>query len=48
MWVADISYIWTIEGWLYLASVKALYLRRIIGWDMAEWMTKDLVVTALK
>jgi transposase InsO family protein len=48
VWVADITYIWTSEGWLYLASVMDLYSRRIIGWEMAERMTKDLVVTALK
>nr|WP_259457969.1 IS3 family transposase [Salipaludibacillus neizhouensis] len=48
VWVADITYIWTSEGWLYLASVMDLYSRRIIGWEMDGRMTKELVVTALK
>lgn len=47
-WVADITYIWTSEGWLYLASIMELYSRRIIGWEMGERMTKELVITALK
>ncbi|WP_259458015.1 IS3 family transposase [Salipaludibacillus neizhouensis] len=48
VWVADITYIWSSEGWLYLASVMDLYSRRIIGWEMDGRMTKELVVTALK
>lgn len=35
-WVSDITYIWTDEGWLYLAVVLELYSRRVIGWAMAE------------
>lgn len=47
-WVADITYIWTSEGWLYLATIMELFSRRIIGWAMAERMTKELVIIALK
>ena len=46
-WVADITYIWTWEGWLYLAVVEDLYARMIVGWSMAERMTSRLVVDAL-
>ena len=45
-WVADITYIWTWEGWLYLAVVEDLYARMIVGWSMAERMTSRLVVDA--
>lgn len=47
-WVTDITYIPTLEGWLYLASVMDLYSRKIIGWHMSERMTKELVLQALK
>jgi len=42
-WVSDITYIWTEEGWLYLAVVLELYSRRIIGWAIGERMTATLV-----
>jgi putative transposase len=47
-WVADITYIWTKEGWLYLATIMDLFSRRIIGWQMSHRMTKELVMVALK
>lgn len=47
-WVADITYIWTSAGWLYLATIMDLFSRRIIGWAMSERMTKDLVILSLK
>ncbi len=47
-WVTDITYIWTRQGWLYLASVMDLFSRRIIGWAMDKRMTKELVITALR
>lgn len=47
-WVADITYILTREGWLYLAAVEDLYARRIVGWAMAEHMESRLVVDALE
>jgi putative transposase len=46
-WVSDITYIWTDEGWLYLAVVLELYSRRVIGWAIAERMTATLVCDAL-
>jgi len=47
-WTADITYIATAEGWLYLAIVLDLYTRQIVGWAMRERMTKDLVIDALR
>jgi putative transposase len=47
-WTADITYIPTGEGWLYLAVVLDLYTRQIVGWAMRERMTKDLVIDALR
>lgn len=38
-WAGDITYLWTDEGWLYLAVVQDLYSRRVIGWAMSERMT---------
>lgn len=46
-WVADFTYIWTAEGWLYTAAVLDLYSRRIVGWSMQASMTSQLVVNAL-
>jgi len=47
IWVADITYINTQEGWLYLAAVLDLYSRRIIGWAMGERIDTSLVLKAL-
>ena len=46
-WVSDITYLWTDEGWLYLAVVLDLYSRLVVGWAMAERMTAGLVCEAL-
>lgn len=46
-WVADFTYIWTAEGWLYVAAVLDLYSRRIVGWSMHASMTSQLVADAL-
>jgi len=46
-WVADFTYIWTAEGWLYVAAVLDLYSRRIVGWSMHDSMTSQLVADAL-
>ncbi len=46
-WVADITYIPTREGWLYLAAVEDLYSRRVVGWSMADHRESRLVVDAL-
>ena len=48
LWVADITYLRTREGWLYLAAVQDAYSRRIVGWSMADHMRHDLVVDALQ
>ena len=48
VWLADITYIWTREGWLYLAAVEDLYSRMVVGWSMAEHMESRLVVDALE
>lgn len=47
-WVADITYIPTREGWLYLAVVEDLYSRRVVGWSMAAHLESRLVVDALE
>jgi putative transposase len=46
-WVSDITYLWTDEGWLYLATVIDLFSRRVIGWALSERMTADLACEAL-
>lgn len=46
-WVADFTYIWTAEGWLYVAAVIDLFSRRVVGWSMSETMTAQLVTDAL-
>lgn len=47
VWVTDITYTWTSQGWLYLATIMDLFLRRIIGWSMDKRMTKELVILSL-
>jgi putative transposase len=46
-WVADITYLRTWEGWLYLVAVQDLFSRRIVGWSMADHMRTELVSDAL-
>jgi putative transposase len=46
-WVADFTYIWTEEGWLFFAVVMDLFSRRIVGWSMSSEMTAQLVTDAL-
>ena len=46
-WVSDITYIWTHEGWLYLAGVKDLYTKELVGYAINKRMTADLVCHAL-
>jgi putative transposase len=46
-WVADFTYIWTAEGWLYVAAVLDLFSRRVVGWSMSAAMTVELVTDAL-
>jgi putative transposase len=46
-WAADITYIPTRQGYLYLAVVMDLYSRRIVGWSMSQWISRHLVIDAL-
>ena len=48
VYVSDITYIWTYEGWLYLAVILDLFSRRVIGWSMNNRITKKLVMDALR
>lgn len=48
IWLADITYIPTAEGWLYLAVVLDLYSRRIVGWAMSDSLHRQLVIDALQ
>jgi putative transposase len=47
VWSADLTYIWTDEGWLYLAVVLDLFNREVVGWAIKERMTVDIVTEAL-
>ncbi len=46
-WVADITYLWTLEGWLYLAIILDLFSRRVVGWSISERLEKKLAFDAL-
>ncbi len=47
-WVADITYISTLQGWLYLSVIIDVFSRRIVGWSMADHLRVDLVLSALQ
>lgn len=47
-WVSDITYISTLEGWLYLVAVADLYSGKIVGWVMDKQMAQNLMIGALK
>ncbi len=47
VWTADITYVWTLEGWLYLAIIMDLFSRQIVGWAMDKRMKKQLTLDAL-
>jgi transposase InsO family protein len=47
-WVADITYVWTAQGWLYLAVVLDLFSRRVVGWAMEPTLERGLVLSALQ
>jgi transposase InsO family protein len=48
LWVADMTYLRTWEGWLYLAAVQDAFRRRIVGWNMADHLRTELVIAALE
>lgn len=47
VWTADISYVWTLEGWLYLAVIMDLFSRQIVGWAIDKRIKKQLTLNAL-
>ncbi len=48
IWVSDITYVWTLEGWMYLTCILDLYSRKVVGWSMSSRMTKEFVMEALE
>jgi putative transposase len=46
-WIADFTYVWTAEGWLYVTAVVDLYSRHVVSWSMNAAMTAQLVTDAL-
>ena len=46
-WTGDITYIWTMQGWMYCAVVLDLFNREIVGWSMRKRITRDIVIEAL-
>ncbi len=48
IWVGDITYLWTLEGWLYLAVVLDTFSRRIVGWAVSHRLERELAMTALQ
>lgn len=48
VWASDITYIWTKEGWLFLAVIVDLFSRQIVGWGVDKTMTRELVLSALR
>lgn len=48
VWTSDITYVWTREGWVYLAVILDLYARSIVGWELSSRLTADLVTSALQ
>jgi transposase InsO family protein len=47
VWVSDITYLWTLQGWLYLAVVIDLFSRRVVGWSLDNHLKTELVLSAL-
>ena len=48
VWLADVTFIWTHEGWMYLAAVLDSYSRKVVGWSMSDRMPASLVMDALQ
>jgi putative transposase len=48
VWLSDITYLWTREGWLYVCAVLDLFTRKIVGWAIDAFMTRELVLDALR
>ena len=47
VWASDVTYLWTNEGWLYLAVTLDLFSRKVVGWSMASRLTSELAMNAL-
>lgn len=47
-WASDLTYVWTKEGWLYLAVIIDLFSKRVIGWSMDNYMKAEMVIRALE
>jgi putative transposase len=47
-WIADFTYVWTAEGWLYVAAVIDLFSRRVVGWSMSAAMTAHAAVGVMQ
>lgn len=48
VWIGDITYIWTQEGWMYLATVIDVFSRRVVGWAMRPYLSRQLAIEALQ
>ena len=48
VWVGDITYVWTVEGWMYLAVLIDVYSRRVVGWAMRPYLSRELAIEALR
>ena len=48
LWVGDITYIPTREGWLYLAAVTGAFSRKVVGWSMSEHITEKVAIDAIE
>jgi len=48
IWVSDITYVWTFEGWLYLAVILDLFSRKVVGWSISSRINSKLVMDALR
>lgn len=48
VWVGDITYVWTCEGWMYLAVLIDVYSRRVVGWAMRPYLSRELAIEALR
>jgi len=48
LWAGDITYLWTSQGWLYLAVILDLFSRRVVGWALADHMRTEMVLSALQ
>lgn len=48
VWASDLTYVWTREGWLFLAVIVDLFSRQVVGWSLDKTMTKELVCSALR